>query len=396
MKRVLFVDDDALVLEGIEDLLEHKRRQWDMVFALGGEAALRELANGTFDVVVTDMRMPLVDGPTVLRKAQADHPNAVRIVLSGYAEVGVTLRALPVAHQFLSKPCSADELERAIERAFAIQSAIHSEAVRALLGKLEKLPSIPKVFNELTKLLANEKSTAREAANIIERDAAMCAKLLQIANSSFFRMGRQIGGVEEAVKYLGFDTIKNIALIAGVFDTSMQPRVPGFDILAVQQQSMMVARIATKLVEGDSVMMGNAFMGALLHDIGKIILASELPAEFAKAVSLSRELKAPLHTVEHRIYGATHAEIGAYVLGLWGLPSPIVECVAHHHHLSDITPGSMSAVVAVYAANILARERERGPMLTAEEMECLSRHGLAEQIPSWREVAVAAASREEI
>lgn len=109
-KRVLFVDDEQEVLEGLRNLLRRNRHEWDMVFALGGYEALAELSRGTVDVVVTDMRMPGMDGAQLLAQVKTVSPSTARLVLSGHAEKEAILRALPVAHQFLSKPCGGGTL----------------------------------------------------------------------------------------------------------------------------------------------------------------------------------------------------------------------------------------------------------------------------------------------
>ena len=130
MKRILFVDDEPQILEGLQNLLHRHRRVWDMVFALGGEAALEELGCRPFDVIVSDMRMPLMDGATLLRRVQEQHSETVRIVLSGHVELTTALRAVSVAHQFLTKPCKPHELENVIQRACNLRALINDEMVR--------------------------------------------------------------------------------------------------------------------------------------------------------------------------------------------------------------------------------------------------------------------------
>ncbi len=116
-KTVLFVDDELNVLEGLRTRLHRQRSKWEMVFVQSGREALERLAQGDVDVLVTDMRMPEMDGVTLLKRAQEEYPRVVRIVLSGHAELEAALRAIHVAHQFLSKPCEAGVIENVVERA---------------------------------------------------------------------------------------------------------------------------------------------------------------------------------------------------------------------------------------------------------------------------------------
>jgi YesN/AraC family two-component response regulator len=115
LRRVLFVDDDQYILDGLQNLLRKQRSRWDMCFALGGAAALELFAAAPFDVIVSDMRMPGMDGAELLAHVRERYPAARRIVLSGYAEPAAVQRALEVAHQFLSKPCRAPDLIDAID-----------------------------------------------------------------------------------------------------------------------------------------------------------------------------------------------------------------------------------------------------------------------------------------
>jgi DNA-binding NtrC family response regulator len=154
MKHILFVDDEQQILDGLKDLLRKQRKQWTMVFALGGEAALRELQQQPFDVVVSDMRMPGMDGATLLTRVKELYPSSARIILSGHAERDSIVRALPVAHQFLNKPCDAALLRMVVERACELQRLLQNEKIRCLIGKLDKLPSVPHTYWELTRVAA--------------------------------------------------------------------------------------------------------------------------------------------------------------------------------------------------------------------------------------------------
>lgn len=165
--RILFVDDEPNILEGLQDLLRRFRRKWDMVFVASGEAALEEIDKGHFDVVVSDMRMPGIDGAELLRRVQKVKPHMVRIVLSGFAELEAALRVVPVAHQFLMKPTSAEVIENVIERACSLQALIRDDKIRGIVGKLHKLPSLPKVYTQLMHLLSHEQSGASEVAQVI-------------------------------------------------------------------------------------------------------------------------------------------------------------------------------------------------------------------------------------
>lgn len=393
MKQILFVDDEPQILEGLQNLLRRHRRKWDMAFALGGEAALKELEGRRFDVIVSDMRMPGLDGATLLGRVQEQYPGTARIVLSGHTELEATMRAVPVAHQFLSKPCDADTLENVVERACNLQALIGDEVVRRIIGKIEKLPSLPHVYAALTKALVDEETTAADVAGILEQDMAICAKLLQLVNSAFFRIARRIASIEDAVVYLGSNMVKNLVLAVEVFRPADEhSKLKGFSFESLQQHALYTASIAAQIAT-DKQQAEDAFMAGMLHDIGKLILACEFPEYLQQVVATASKDNRPMYVVEQDSKGVTHAEIGAYLLGLWGLPYPIIEAVANHHCPTRVQQRGFDALAAVYVANLLVHESVasasgKGNGIYDEvDLAYLETLGVADRLESWRTIA---------
>jgi HD-like signal output (HDOD) protein len=350
--RILFVDDDVNVLEGLRNALRKERHTWDMVFAVGGPAAIAEFDRSTFDVVVTDMRMPGMDGAELLQRIKETHPRTARIVLSGQAEREAVMRALPVAHQFLSKPCDVGQLRLAIQRTCNLQALLHDESVRTLIGQLDKLPSAPQLYWDITNAATQTNISLDDIAQIVERDPAFTAKLLQIVNSAFFGLSQHLGSIHQAVQYLGLDVIKGLALAEGVVGTLSVPAIEGFSLNSLQQHSLLTARLAKRLVTNQA-RAEDTFTAALIHDVGQIILAHGFPERFAEAVRLAREQDCPLHEAEGHAFGVTHAEMGAYLLGIWGLPFDIVEAVAYHHTPHVTSGDDLDILAAVHLADAL-------------------------------------------
>lgn len=354
MKKILFVDDEPRILEGLRNLLRRQRKQWDMVFAEGGKAALGELGKADFDVIVSDMRMPGMDGATLLKRVQEEHPRTVRIVLSGFTELEAALRAVPVAHQFLTKPCSADELVNVVDRACNLHGLVSDSRLQETIGHVDRLPPAPRMYSQLTSVLANPNATAQDVAKVLQQDVAMCAKLLQLVNSSFFTSRMPITDVEFAVVRLGLRMVKNLVMSVEVFQMSA-PRTKGFSIEALQEHALLTAGVAQTLLP-DKLQADNAFMAGLLHDIGKLIMACELPDQLETAIATATETREPLHVVENRLFGITHAEVGGYLLGMWGLPYPIVEAVAFHHVPARVATRAFDVLGAVHIADVLVGE----------------------------------------
>lgn len=387
MKRILFVDDEPDILAGLRGAAHRHRSEWTAVFVESGEAAMSELAEDGFDVVVTDMRMPGMDGAELLRRVNSDYPKMVRIILSGYAGLEVSMRAVPVAHQFLLKPCDAETLNSVIQRACDLQALIADDKILELVGNINALPSLPKIYAQLNDALVNVETTAVDIAAIVEQDMTICAKILQLVNSAFFRTAREVSSIEQAVVHLGTNMIKQLVLATEVFNSF--PSASSSALVAIQEHSLTVARVATRLCS-DPKMVESAFMSAILHDIGKMVQMLVVTDPISEIRARRRDYGESEWVAETALYGVSHAEVGGYLLGIWGLPYPIVEAVANHHCPGRVAVDHFDALGAVHLANGLvheiAQQNHDGDSQPAPEidLEFVARIGCIDRLPEWR------------
>lgn len=354
MKRILFVDDDPRFLEALKVGLQPRAAAWDMTFVESGARAIQELEQSPHDVLVADVRMPEMDGAQLLRTVRERWPDTIRIVLSGAADLEDVIRLLPIAHQYLSKPFRARRLEEVIDRSLDVKALLSRQSLRALMGSTDRLPAQPRVFSRLRVAMANEKISAREVSRIIRADTMVTAKVLQIVNSAFFGPARRVTSIEQAVTYLGFPAVRNLAMCAEVF--AHRPKnyaaVP-LSLERLQQHANRVAAVVHALTAG-TAWNDDAVLAALLHDIGYWVLVQECPQELEAALDMAITDRIPVHEAEMRVLGASHAEVGAYLLGLWGLPYPIVEAVARHHTPENVQGGKFDVLAALAIAMALS------------------------------------------
>jgi HD-like signal output (HDOD) protein len=390
VSRILFVDDEREVLDSLRDALRRRRDVWSMVFADSGAAALAELVSEPADVVVTDLQMPGMDGAALLERVRALCPETIRIVLTGYASAASVARAATAAHRFLAKPCDMDELSSVLERSCALrdlnrQTALYRSAAATVLS------SRPELYLELAAATADAEVTAGELAVIVERDTAMTAKVLQLANSAFFAGGRRVSSVHDAIVLLGTNTLESLVLAAEAFAKfSPRQRIEGFSIQELQRHATLVARLAGMILpEGPE--REDAVTAGLLHNIGMLVLAVDEPSELELLIASAASEQLPLHAIEGRKRGVTHSEVGAYLLSLWGLPLAVVEAVAYQEEPSRLPAASLDAAAAVHIANALVCEQASGrigyPTTGLLDRAYVDRLGLEPQLPRWRELA---------
>jgi len=385
-KRILFVDDERNILQGLQDLLRKQRKEWDMSFALGAPAALEELARAPFDVVVSDMRMPGMDGAELLGRIKQQYPSVARIVLSGYADRDAIVRALPVAHQYLSKPCSAETLRSTIERVWRLHTLLADPKTRELGGKMDKIPSPPAIYWELTRAAAKPDVGLADLGKIVEKDPAMSAKVLQLVNSSYFGIAQTVSSVSKAVTYLGLELLKVLAISAHVFGAVHMAPIEGFSLEEVQNESLLVAQLAKRFLN-NSKMGDEVFGAAIVHDVGRIVLALGVPDRYAHVIHTAAETHRALHLVEAEELGVTHGEVGAYLLGIWGLPLHLVEIAAFHHAPSNLAEGSLDMLAAFHAADGLIDVATHGLVEEGLDTAFLERAGMLGELPRWRALA---------
>ncbi len=327
-KRILFVDDETAILASLSNLLRKDRHRWDLVFANGGPAAARLIAETTFDVIVTDMRMPDLDGAELLELVRKRSPRTVRIMLSGHAESEAVIRALPLVHQFVSKPCDVKTLRSLIERCCQDSGLDPDRSVTAATGAVPGLPSHPHVYEELCTAVDNPACTQAQIVAIAERDPAMAAKLLQIANTSYFGSGQAVMSIRAAVSTVGIDMIRELVRTHMIFPA--QSLADGFSIDELCTSAVRAAQSSRRFVT-DTKLADEAYAVGLLHDLGRLILAVEMKERYADVLSLVATTGRPLYEIEREKLGVTHSEVGAHLFAMWALPVPLIDAIAHHH-----------------------------------------------------------------
>lgn len=392
-RRILFVDDDANLLQGLRRMLRSMRHEWEMEFALGSQEALHHLSRATFDVIVSDVRMPDMNGVQLLEEVKRRFPRMVRILLSGQSDVELTMNAIGPAHQYLAKPCDADVLKGTIDRACALGDHLQSEQLKQLVAQVETMPPIPDLYLELEQELKSSDGCLKSAAEIVAKDASMTAKLLKLVNSAFFGAHHHISDPVQAVLFLGLDTLKTLVLTVKIFDRLHSDMSAGFVYDRFWTHSLATADYARRIVlteNRDRRMVEEALASGLMHDLGVLLLASQLPDVYQETLRMADEHGLALEEAERHTLGATHAEIGAYLLCLWGLATSVVEAVAFHHCPSNSPTQGWSPLTAVHVANALVDDSiERSPGgrdADALDMDYLTRLGLAERLAVWRDL----------
>lgn len=381
--RILFVDDEQSVLEGIENRLRKYRKIWDMNFSCGGAEALELMSTQPIDVIVSDMRMPGMDGAELLTNVRDRHSDTLRIVLTGQTAKEQILKSLAVAHRVLNKPCDASLLENAIATAYEMQAMVNNEQVKKMMNAVKELPVLPKLYTQLTQLVKNNEFDTAAAADIIVQDPVISARILQLVNSSFYQLAREVVSVKEAVSYLGVDSLRGLILYLEIYAFSQgRDLAKHFDINYFQKHAFTSAQIARKLSE-QSHLSDLVSTAALLHDIGQLVLAFVVPEQYSDILRESEQTQTHLDALEKKHLGFTHADVGAYLLSLWDLPFSIIQIVAQHHEPSASPEIELGPVGMVHIASELASRSCGKPFLFGIDETYIDELGLGDTLNTW-------------
>ena len=387
-KRLLFVDDEPNLLNGLRRSLHRMREEWDMVFVDGAQAALTELEKRPYDAIVSDMRMPGMEGADLLEEVKQRYPATVRMILSGQSSRGALFRSIAPAHQFLSKPCDPEELSSRLQQALVMRDLLASESIKTAVSRMKTLPSLPSLYEEIMAELQREEPSFQQIARIISKDVAMAAKILQLANSAFIGAAGRISNLAQALTLIGLDNLRELVLSVNVFSQFERNAQVAAHLPAIWDHSTAVSKLARQIATAEKcnkTIVEECFSAGLLHDLGRIVLMAELPRQ---ALQMYATTTGVTPEMEREQLGCTHAEVGAYLISIWGLPLPLVHAVACHHSPPHTGESSFSSLTAVHVADAIASETDPSPLNQDAQLdsEYLGRLGLSEREAAWREL----------
>ncbi len=389
-KKICFVGFSGEELESLQAALPRVAGIWDCVFFPEGSLALVAMGAGPVDAVVACAGKGSLDGAEFMHQAAAQQPRVLRLILGHVADQELIISCIGATHQFIARPCKPEDLIWTVQRALSLDACMSSDQIRALAPKLRRLPSMPATYFEVLKQVESASATVQSVGEVIMRDPAITARLLQMVNSAAFALAQKVTDPMDAVSLLGMETVKSLVLCLQVFSQNEAAKYSGVSLDQIWEHSLNVARIAREITlfqTGDPLQANEAFTAGLLHDVGRIVMASNLPKEYVETVKAAKEQARPLHVQEAAQFGVHHAQVGAYLLGLWGMPAAFVEAAALHHAPSRTPAHEFSLLTAVHVADVFAHENDKSGLVQPKlDPNYMSALGLDGQEAIWKEI----------
>ncbi|MBK9797090.1 MAG: HDOD domain-containing protein [Holophagaceae bacterium] len=331
--RILLVDGDEAFLQQIRRAFWKRHRAWEVLLAPSGALALELLARDPVDILITETQLPDMDGAELLRRVRELQPGTVRIALASDGVAEWAEREEGDLHRLFPKPLGADFLMGVVDSLSIEDDETNVRAVRAFVGGLGRIPSLPSLYSELVALLQREDAGMADVARLIRRDLGMASQVLKLANSVHCASNRPVTEIGQAVAMLGVDSLRSLVLFRGIISSFDSPRPQGLDLEKLWFHSFEVATGVRQLavLEGFTQLADLAFSTGLLHDIGLVVLATEPAGRYRAILEKAQTTRVPLAVLEHDTYGVDHAQVGAHLLNLWGLPPTFCRPVREHH-----------------------------------------------------------------
>jgi HD-like signal output (HDOD) protein/CheY-like chemotaxis protein len=368
---LLVADPDIRVLREMRQMLEPMQPHWTLFFCDDIEDAIRMLEEQTIDVVIADGQLPGIKDRHLLDYVRVRSPRTVRFVMAREADHDSLAETLVIAHQYLPKPCRLQLIMEALQRIDTTQQGAENPVLEQLVRGIGMLPTLPSTYTELMQLFQNPEVSIKEVTARIERDFAISVEVLRLVNSGYFSLRQYVTDLQQAVMLLGINTVRSlvqtVALFSAIEDEKARSMRQEMYMHVVQVNQH--ARVIGRVLNVDSTTQDHISLAALLHDIGKLIFSSYLSQDYFPTISLAKATRLPLHQVERQIFGVTHAELGAYLLGLWGFSDNILTAVGFHHNPSRRQGPHNPVLTAVHLADVLyhqQREAESSFSLQAD------------------------------
>ena len=425
MRKILFVDNGPDTALEFKKTLRSMCREWEMENVVCGNEALNFMSKSPFDAVVSDIQIQGINGVELLDTVNERYPETVRIIHSTLTDPEMVLKSKNIVHQFLMKPCSAETMKNTIERTCILRDLLRDEALKKIIAGIRTLPSLPVLYNQIVAEMQSPEPSLKKVGDLISQDVSMSAKILQLVNSALFGLPQKIANPQQAVVYVGIETLKSLVLSFNVFSSlEKDAESCGFSLSKMWKHSLMTSRLARDIAraeKADRKVVEEAMIAGMLHDLGKLILL-KVPGKYSEVMNLIETTGCSSAEAEYTVMETSHSELGAYLLGLWGLPGNVVETVAFHHNPSklidnmfvmqnesseeescktkpdDVDSSSQSVeeyssgfstLTAVHIANALTMQGNCSSETTSfpyVDMSYLKRLGLADRLPEWAEL----------
>ena len=393
MSRILFVHDDPRLCERVKRLLAAREPEWEVLTSTREDEAWMLVRELEPNAIVVAARPPELDGVRLLTRVRDLRTETVRIIIGVDADAEHGLRTLRLAHRALPDPFEVPALHEMVKRMLLLSEVVAQPAVRAVLAQMGSLPAVPSVYTRLSRRLDDPNVSVYELSEMVSADTTLAVQVLRVANSAYFGRHQRVTQLEFAAARLGTRLLRSLVLMAEVYGRFPVSPFIAERLESLQEHASLVARVASNL-EPNAPWREEAFTAGLLHDSGKLLLASHLPDVHTSIVRDAERTGTPEFEVEVQRLGIHHGTLGACMLGMWGLPSVVLDAARAHHSSIVRLPEALNPVIAVTIADHLVHAVVTPPGMPGHRLQMLELLAGDPRWPRWSELAAEAGQQE--
>jgi putative nucleotidyltransferase with HDIG domain len=356
MPRILFVLDNPVRTQELLALFHEVAPERPVEVTANEKDALAAIEKADFEMIFVELSGGALAGTRFLNEVWKARPKIVRFLLGSDVDADLLVTCVLGAHHLVRAPFDANAVRGALERADSINQLIRNERIQSLVSRMRTLPSRPSLYMEVMRELRSTNASANMVGDLVSKDLAISSKLIQVVNSAFYGLQQHVSDPAAAVLLLGLETTSSLVLSIEAFARFDKVKPLYFSMDKVWRHCQTVANSAKQIAEllnNDPEVARHAYTAGLLHDIGKLALALNFEDQYHGALKLAEKQKISPCEVESQVFGATHAEAGAYLLCLWGLPLQVVEAVLGHHYPAGSVGKKFTAATALHLAESL-------------------------------------------
>lgn len=401
MKSVLFLGPALAKLHADIARLTFRENDWELTLSETPAAALKRLAARPYDALVADADLPEGRGVALMEEAAQTHPQMLRFLYASPGAGAGQLTQWGTRHRVVLKPISAEQLLSDLRKAVSLLQWLPRDAAQRLAADLQRIPSPPVLYQQIRAEMHSPQASLETVGELIARDPAMTAKVLRLANSAMLGLQQKLTDPAEAVLHLGVETVSSLILAGEAFAFAQGATPVELSLEELWNHSLVTAQFSRLIARHGRLpaeTQAAAYTAGLLHDLGKLLLAVNLPQLFKQAIQQAREQQIPLWQGERTVFGVSHAEVGAAILGIWGLPLEMVQAAAWQHEPSRASQSIFGTLTIVHVANVLAHEHRaalNGHLVPSEiDPFYLERTGFAHALPGWRQLCFQAGNED--
>lgn len=387
--RLLGVDADASLFGPWLAAWTASAAPLTLIHCLTPAEASTYLAQATVDVLICGPQLAVTEVSALLEEARHRHPTMLRLLVATEQRSDALAAPVHLAHQVIARGLAPDQLLQTIQAALLQLAKIRERRVLQVLGRLEKLPSRQTLMADFLELLAGQTPSVDKIRGAVAKHPSMVARILKIANTPYFGHAGRIESLDDAIGILGLEMIASLFFSLQLVTLELPPRNSRLDVEVLWNHSVLVSVIARRIGLSMRVapsVLKEALTAALLHDLGKVVLAQAMPSECAAALTRAEVDRIPLWQAEKPVLGNSHAEVGGCLLRLWGFPSGLVDSVTAHHAPHRLGDGLVKSVVLVHVADAVAHANDARGLATFLDQAYLESLHLNPDLAHWRAV----------